>query len=72
MRGAIALLMVIGGFALQAIAYFFLAAPWGFPPSSVAHSNPRVPFAPLIFIFGVVLVFLGAVVYEVLPQRRRV
>lgn len=71
MRGAVTLLLVIGGFALQAITYFFLAAPWGFPPSTVAHSNPRVPFAPLLFIVGVVLVFLGAVFYELFPERRK-
>jgi hypothetical protein len=53
----------------MAVSYFYLAAPWGFPPSSVEHSDPRVPFAPAIFIVGVFLVFLAAVVYELIPER---
>lgn len=69
MRTAIAIVMVVVGFAIQAIGYFFLAAPWGLPPSSPVHSEPRVPFAPAIFILGVMLVFLAAVVYELLPER---
>jgi hypothetical protein len=69
MRTGLMLLLVLGGFALQGVSYFFLAAPWGFPPSGVEHSNPRVPFAAAFFILGVGLVFLGAVVYELLPER---
>lgn len=93
-RTATAIAMVIAGFALQMVSYLRLAAPWGFPPSSAAYSEPRVVLAPtvvmlgghpigwltdlvktlgsppLLFVFGVVLVFLGAVVYEVFPRRR--
>jgi Ni/Fe-hydrogenase subunit HybB-like protein len=69
-RSILAWGMVIGGFALQGIAYFFLAAPLGVP-TSPAYADPRVPFAPLIFIFGVMLVFMAAVVYEVLPEKER-
>lgn len=58
------------GVVLMILSYFFLTAPWGFPPSSEAFSNPRVPFAPGLFIIGAILVFLAAVVYEVLPVRR--
>lgn len=68
MRRLIVLLMVLGGFALQAVSYFFWAAPIGSPNSEV-FSNPRVPYAPLFFVFGVVLVFLSAVVYELLPDK---
>lgn len=68
-RGWIALGMVVAGVAIMAVSYLFLAAPWGFPPNSAYHSNPRVPYAPMIFILGVVLVFLAAVVYELLPDR---
>ncbi|MFN3285918.1 MAG: hypothetical protein ACK45F_06515 [bacterium] len=67
MRAAWTLLLVVAGFALQAVSYFFLAAPLGVPTSPV-YSNPRVPFAPAVFILGVVLVFLAAVVYELLPE----
>ncbi len=68
MRSILVWGMVIGGFTLQFIAYFFLAAPLGIP-TSPAYADPRVPFAPLIFMFGVMLVFLAAVVYELLPDR---
>jgi hypothetical protein len=70
MRTTWTLLMVIVGFGLQAVSYFVLAAPWGIP-SSPAYSNPRVPFAPALFILGVMLVFLAAVVYELLPEKGR-
>ncbi len=60
--------MVITGFALQAVSIFFLAAPLGESTSEI-YSNPRVPFAPILFIVGVGIVFLAAVVYEVLPGK---
>lgn len=69
MRGLLTLLMIVLGFALQAASYFYLAAPLGIP-SSPAYSDPRLPFAPLIFIIGVMLVFLAAVVYEVMPDKQ--
>lgn len=68
MRATITLLMVVGGFALQGLSYFLLAAPLG-TPTSPAFSNPRLLFAPALFIVGVMLVFLAAVVYELLPER---
>lgn len=69
MRRVITLALVVGGFALQAVSYLFLAAPIG-TPSAVRFSEPRVPFAPALFILGVILVFVAAVVYELLPDRR--
>jgi Ni/Fe-hydrogenase subunit HybB-like protein len=67
-RATLAILMVIVGFALQGVSYFKLAAPWGIPNSPV-FSNPRLPFAPTLFILGVMVVFLAAVVYELLPEK---
>ncbi|MBI2568644.1 MAG: hypothetical protein HYV63_16605 [Candidatus Schekmanbacteria bacterium] len=67
-RGKLAVSMVLGGFFLQALSYFFLAAPLGIP-TGVEYSNPRLPFAPAIFIAGVMLVFIAAIVYELLPDR---
>lgn len=64
-----ALAMVTAGAVLMVTSYFLFAAPWGFPPSSEEFSNPRVPFAPGLFVIGVTLVFLAAVVYEILPDR---
>lgn len=63
------LLLVVGGFALQAVSYFVLAAPLG-TPVSPASSDPRVPFAAAVFVLGVMLVFVAALVYELLPERR--
>lgn len=68
-RTTLAVLMVIAGFALQGVSYFGLAAPWGIP-TSPAFSNPRLPFAPALFILGVMVVFLAAVFYELLPERK--
>lgn len=69
-RRAIVLSMVAVGFTLQAVAYFRLAARIGVP-TSPAFSNPRLPYAALVFIAGVVLVFLAIVVYELLPEKTR-
>ncbi|MFQ5933718.1 MAG: hypothetical protein ACE5KI_03650 [Dehalococcoidia bacterium] len=69
MRKTLTFLLVVGGFALQAVSYFFLAAPLGIPVNET-FSNPRVPFAAGIFVLGVMLVFIAAVVYELLPDRR--
>lgn len=69
MRRAIVVTMVVVGFGLQATAFLFLAAPLGIP-TEVRYSEPRLPFAPMIFIFGVVLVFAAALVYELLPDRK--
>lgn len=67
-RRMIVLLMVLAGFGLQAVAYFLLAAPMGIP-SAVRFSNPRMQFAPAVFILGVMLVFLSAVAYELMRDR---
>lgn len=66
-RTTAAVLVLLAGLALAFVSYFVLAAPWGFPPDSVDHSNPRVPFAPTIFVVGVMLVFIAAIVYELWP-----
>ncbi len=69
MRRTITLALIVTGFAIQAVSYLFLAAPIG-TPTSVRFSNPRLPFAPALFVLGVILVFVAAVVYELLPDRR--
>jgi drug/metabolite transporter (DMT)-like permease len=67
-RRTITILMIVGGIALMLLSYFGLSAPWG--NSKVSHSNPRMDFAPVVFLIGIMSVFLSAVVYEVLPDRR--
>lgn len=71
MRKAIAYVMVVAGLTLMVMSYFYLAAPWGFPPAGEEYSNPDIPFTPGFFILGFLIVFLAPVVYEVLPERRR-
>jgi len=58
--------LVIVGFALQILGYFYWAAPLGVP-TGPEFSNPVVPFAALIFVLGVMLVFVAALVYELIP-----
>ncbi len=70
-RGVIAGLMVLAGLLLMVVSYFRFAAPWGFPPSSDLYSNPRVEWAAAWFVLGVMLAFLSAVVYEILPEGGR-
>ena len=69
MRRTITLLMILGGLAVMAVSYFFLSAPWG--TTAVKYSDPRLQFAPLLFVVGVVLIFSAAVFYEVKSDRRR-
>lgn len=68
MRRIIVWTWLAAGFLLQAAVYLRLAAHLGVPQSPV-YSNPRIPFAPVLFIVGVVMVFLAAVIYELLPDR---
>lgn len=70
MRKLLVVLMVVIGFGIQVASYFFWSAPIGLPVSEV-YSNPRIPYAPLLFIIGIVLVFLSAVVYELLPDKKQ-
>jgi hypothetical protein len=70
MRRILTWTFIIAGFGLQALAYAVLAAPIG-RPTDVSFSEPRLPFAPLLFIVGVGLVFSAALVYELLPDRDR-
>lgn len=69
MRKTLAILLVVVGFIIMVVSYFFLAAQWGFPPSSVEYSDPKVSFAATFFILGAVVLFLAAVVYEILPEK---
>ena len=68
MRRIVVFTWMATGFFLQAAVYFGLAAHVGIPQSP-SYSNPRIPFAGLIFIAGVMMVFLSAVIYELLPGR---
>lgn len=68
-RRTIVILLVIAGFALQGVAFLAFGAPLG-TPSGSDFSNPRVPFASLIFVVGVALVFLSVIAYELIGAKR--
>ena len=53
---------------MLAVLGIMLSAPIG-PTSSPVYSNPRVDFAPLMFVLGVTLMFASAVVYEITPDK---
>ncbi len=55
------------GVALSVMG-FMLAAPLG-SPTGPEISEPRVVGAPLVFVVGVIMMFLSPVVYELYPGR---
>ena len=61
-RNTLFVLTILGGFAL-AILGFALSAPIG-PTDGPSISNPRMEFAPVLFLVGVILIFSSALVYE--------
>jgi drug/metabolite transporter (DMT)-like permease len=67
MRKGLTIGMIVLGIALMAISYFGLNAPWG--AERVANSEPRMQFAPLVFVLGVMMAFGSALVYEMLPDK---
>jgi hypothetical protein len=68
MRLVLSLVFLFGGAALATVSYFALAAPIG-TPIDESFSNPRVDFAPSLFVIGVSIALIAAVVYELLPNR---
>jgi uncharacterized BrkB/YihY/UPF0761 family membrane protein len=68
MRKALTIGTVLLGFVLMVIG-FLAAAPWG--SSSVSDSNPVITGAPILFLLGIVSIVAAAVLYEVLPDKRR-
>ena len=66
-RTALFMMTLLAGLTLALIG-FFLSAPIG-APNGPSISNPRVEFAPLMFVAGVILVFASAIVYEVRGDR---
>lgn len=69
MRIGLALLALIGGAVLAVVSYFLLAAPIG-TPADESFSNSRVPFAATLFVIGVIIAVLSAVLYEIVPDPR--
>ena len=70
MRKLVMIHLLVIGFVVLTVTYFMMATPWGFPPTSVVHSDPRVPFAPVLFIVGILITFGGVLAYELIPDKR--
>ena len=66
MRKTMFLLTLLIGLALV-VTGFLLSAPIGVTDGP-AISDPRLPFAPAIFVLGIILAFGSAVVYELFPD----
>ncbi len=62
-RTVLFILTLLSGIALAVIG-FALSAPIG-ATTGPEISDPRMEFAPVLFLVGVVLVFGSAVVYEI-------
>lgn len=68
MRRTITITMVGVGLALMVVG-LLAAAPWG--TASVSDSNPAFTGAPILFVLGTVSVIGAALLYELLPDRKR-
>lgn len=64
MRRTMTLLCLAAGIGL-ATTSFFMAI-----PAEPLGSSPRVPFASVFFIVGVMVSLLSAVVYELMPGKK--
>jgi hypothetical protein len=67
-RRTLYFLMTLLAGVILAVLGIALSAPVGATDSPVI-SNPRVDFAPLMFVVGITLMFGSAVVYEIVPDR---
>jgi uncharacterized RDD family membrane protein YckC len=68
MRRITLFVLTLAAGLVLAVLGITLSAPIG-PTDSPVYSNPRVDFAPLMFVLGVTLMFASAVVYEVAPGK---
>jgi hypothetical protein len=67
-RGTLLFVLMLLVGLVMAVLGFALSAPIG-APDSPAVSNPRMDFAPLVFVAGVILIFTSAAVYEIVSDR---
>ncbi|MCH7667714.1 MAG: hypothetical protein IIC71_00720 [Acidobacteria bacterium] len=59
--------IILVGAGLMVVSYFF----WGAPActTSVACSDPKVPFAAGFFVLGIVIAFSSGIFYSVYKGR---
>lgn len=75
---AVGLFLAVGGVFAAAPRYFLGRLPAPISTTVMLSSDPGlatvssngIPFAAVVFILGVMLLFLSAVVYELLPDKR--
>ena len=68
MRKRMFILTLMVGIIL-AVVGFSLTAPLG-PTAGPIYSEPRLQFAPLMFVAGIIITLLSPVVYELFPDKR--
>lgn len=68
MRRTTTIGLIVTGIALMVIGYL-ASAPWG--SASVADADPAFAGAPILFLLGIVAILMAAILYEILPNKRR-
>ena len=66
-RRLVATLVTLSVGACVAVGGFAISNRWGTLP----YQDPVIPFSPVLFIVGLMMIFGSAAIYEVLPSRRR-
>ena len=61
-------LMILVGVGLMVVSYVFLATP--VCNTSVTCRNPVVPFAPGIFVLGIIIAFSSGIFHSVYKGRK--
>ena len=64
MRKTLTLLCLLAGIGLASVSFFMAI------PGDPFGSTPKIPFASVFFIVGIMVAFLSAVVYELTPVKR--
>jgi Ni/Fe-hydrogenase subunit HybB-like protein len=64
LRVSLSIFTLLLGISLMVVGFLSSARFW-----TEYYSDPVIPFAPVVFILGVILSFTSAVVYEVLPGK---
>ncbi len=67
-RTIVTSLMVLLGVGIMVVSYAFMATPAC--NTSVACSNPPVPFAAGIFVLGILIAFSSGIFYTVYKGRK--
>ncbi len=63
MRKIVTTSMILAGLGLMVVSYVFLATPSC--NTSVACSDPVVPFASALFVLGILIAFSSGIFYSV-------